>query len=230
MAENTEHPLFRDGKTIPKCIDWCAEKLHRPLQNCRRYELTTQALFDLAISAVGVLTVIFYTWALRTHFSSKTIPRGTFIISVTVSAVTLWYLALTWWLEPPLAAMLIGLLLQLASFVLFWSAIRASRKARLRLAFDLENPDTLVREGPYQFVRHPFYTSYIIFWAAWALAIWSLWALPPLAFIVTIYVVAAKDEERKFSRTAMANDYADYSAKTGFLWPRLLRATPDRGN
>ncbi len=183
--------------------------------------LISQLWLDILISAVGLLTVTFYTWALRAHFSSKTVPRGTVVISLTVSAITLWYLALTWLLEPPLLATLAGFVLQLAGLGLFWSAIRASRAARLRLAFDLENPDTLVREGPYRFVRHPFYTSYIIFWSAWALAIWSVWALPPLIAIITIYVIAARDEERRFSRTAMAQAYDDYRTTTGFFWPRL---------
>ena len=185
--------------------------------------MTIQSLFDLTISSFGVLTVLLYTWAMRAHFSSKTIPRGTIVISLTVTTATVWYLIMTWWQDQPVVAMLVGLLLQVASLILFFSAIRASKRARLRLAFDLENPDSLVREGPYRFVRHPFYTAYIVFWSAWALAIWSLWALPPLAFIVTIYVIAARDEETKFAKTAMARDYADYSSKTGLFWPRFSR-------
>jgi len=183
--------------------------------------LTIQSWLDVLVSAVGLLTVIFYTWALKAHFSSKSVPRGAMVISLAVSVTTLWYLALTWWLEQPIPAALVGLALQVAGFALFWSAILASRTARLRLAFDLENPRTLVRDGPYRLVRHPFYTSYIIFWSAWALAIWSIWALPPLVVIVSIYVIAARGEERKFSRTTMADAYVDYRARTGFFWPRF---------
>lgn len=181
-----------------------------------------QVVLDFFVSAVGLMTVVTYAWSLRAHFSSKTVPPGTVLISVTVTVVTLWYLALTWWLEPPVPATIVGLLLQLAAMALFWSAITASRAARLRLAFDLENPDSLVRDGPYRFIRHPFYTSYVIFWSAWAVAIWSVWALPPLALIVAIYVIAAKGEELKFSRTAMAEAYAEYASRTGFFWPRLV--------
>jgi protein-S-isoprenylcysteine O-methyltransferase Ste14 len=109
----------------------------------------------------------------------------------------------------------------LAGAALFWAAISASRKARLRFAFDPENPHSIVTGGPYRYLRHPFYTSYLLFWSGWAIAGWSAWTIVPVAIFAAIYVTAALAEEKKFSGTALAGDYEDYKMRAGFFWPRF---------
>src|SRR5690242_14840909 len=104
-------------------------------------------------------------------------PRGAMLLTpvvVVAAGVDLWALC-TCPLWAP--AMLFGLALQLASTWLFWSAIAAPPAARLLLAFDPGPPEGLVRHGPYRIVRHPFYTSYVLFWLGWSLAAWSVWTL-----------------------------------------------------
>ncbi|HEV7276896.1 MAG TPA: isoprenylcysteine carboxylmethyltransferase family protein [Devosiaceae bacterium] len=177
--------------------------------------------FDVLATAVAIAVIAQYTWSMRGHFSSKSMPRGAVVISVVVLLSTALLLVLQWTLAQPAWAVLLGIALELGSLVLFWAAIRASRQARLRLAFDEENPDTLVTEGPYRYLRHPFYTSYLIFWTGWAIAVWSVWALVPLLAIAIVYVIAAKGEERKFERTTLADQYRAYKRRTGFLWPRF---------
>lgn len=176
---------------------------------------------DLVVSAIGIAVVAQYSWSMRGHFSSRAMPRGTLVITVVVSLATIVLLLLQWMLVQPLWAQLVGAAVELASLVLFWAAIRASRGARLRLAFDEENPDSLVTEGPYRYLRHPFYSSYLIFWSGWAIAVWSPWAVLLLAVIAGVYVAAAKGEEQKFANTALAGDYQSYRQRTGFLWPRF---------
>ncbi|HEY9011711.1 MAG TPA: isoprenylcysteine carboxylmethyltransferase family protein, partial [Devosia sp.] len=128
----------------------------------------------------------------------------------------------------PILAQLVGIALQLLSFALFWAAIRASRAGRLRLAFDPGNPRSFVNEGPYRFVRHPFYVSYIILWGGFAIATWSALAIVPFLVMLAVYIYAARDEERKFGLTDMADDYAGYRRRTGMFIPRLATlASPE---
>jgi protein-S-isoprenylcysteine O-methyltransferase Ste14 len=104
---------------------------------------------------------------------------------------------------------------------MFHRTARASREGALHFAFDVENPVSLVTAGPYRYVRHPFYTSYLIFWTGLALGTWSLWAVPVLVLMAVLYTVAARGEEGKFANSPMAAEYAAYRTRTGMFWPRL---------
>jgi len=178
-------------------------------------------LLDLLVSVIGVGTVGQYVWSMGRHFHSPNKPQGSWVVSTMVISTTLFFLALIWMLDQPVQAQLVGLVVQLASIALFWWAISASKQARLKYVFDAGNPETLVMEGPYRFVRHPFYTSYLMFWTGWGIATWSIWALVPLACMYTMYTRAALDEEKKFSRTAFAETYSEYRKRAGLFWPRL---------
>ena len=180
-------------------------------------------LLDLIVSLASALVVAQYARALRTHFVSPKMPTGTVVISVVVLSTAAIFLTLLWVESQPLLAQLVGLAVQAAGVWLFFAAIAASREARLKMAFDVANPHGLVTTGPYRYVRHPFYTSYLVFWIGWAIATWSPWSVLPLLVIATIYAVAALGEERKFAGTDMAGAYADYRRQTGFFWPRLDR-------
>jgi protein-S-isoprenylcysteine O-methyltransferase Ste14 len=148
-------------------------------------------------------------------------PRGAILISAVVIVTTITFLYLEWTIEQPPAAQVVGVALMIFGGWMFRATIAASRNGGLRFAFDEEGPRSLVTAGPYRVVRHPFYVSYIVFWAGWSIAAWSWVALLPFAILVVIYVVAARMEERLFAGTPMAAQYEDYRRQTGFFWPRL---------
>ena len=80
---------------------------------------------------------------------------------------------------------------------------------------------SLVTSGPYRVVRHPFYTSYLIFWVAMTLGAWSVWGIAVLVLLTAMYTVAARTEEAKFAATPMAGEYAEYRKRAGMFWPKL---------
>lgn len=178
-------------------------------------------LLDILITIVSAGVLGAYLWSLRAHFVTENMPSGARLISLIVTLSAFFLLFLTWFGAQPLAAQVSGLGLQLVSAALFFAAIRASRQARLKFVFDAKGPDTLVETGPYRYIRHPFYTSYVMFWAGWAVATWSLWSLVPVLVLTVLYVRAARGEEASFTGTGMAEAYAAYKARTGFFWPRL---------
>lgn len=176
---------------------------------------------DIVLSITGIATVAQYLWSMRVHFrSSATSPAATLTFSV-VAATALFFLVMLWVHPQPLAAKIVGLAIQLASSALFWWAIVRSRKARLRFVFASDNPDSLVTDGPFGYIRHPFYTSYIIFWLGWGIATWSLWAILPVVAIFVLYLIAALGEEKKFSHTELAGAYEAHRKRAGLFWPRL---------
>jgi protein-S-isoprenylcysteine O-methyltransferase Ste14 len=88
-----------------------------------------------------------------------------------------------------------------------------------------------VQEGPYRFVRHPFYAAYTLSWLAGWVASHSWLALGSTIIMVATYIVAASREERKFRTSALAAAHAAYCRRTGFMLPlasRLWRLDPDR--
>jgi protein-S-isoprenylcysteine O-methyltransferase Ste14 len=180
-----------------------------------------QVALDTLVSMVSLAVVGCYVWSLRGHFASPKMPPGAWIISAVVGTTSLYFLFLTWSQYQKPQAEIVGIAVELSAASLFWAAIAASRTARLRAAFDDVQPHSIVTGGPYQYLRHPFYTSYLIFWSGWAIAAWSSWTLLPVATFAILYVTAARAEEKKFSTTPLAVEYQAYKSRTGFFWPRL---------
>lgn len=179
-----------------------------------------ELLLDWLVSLVSLAIMVQHVWATRGHFTSKGLTLGTVTIAAAVGVTTAIYLLLGWWQEQPAWAQIVGIAVELLGLWLFWAAIRASRSAGLRFAFDPEAPQRLLTAGPYARIRHPFYASYMIVWIGWAIATWSAWALLPLAALYVIYVVAARFEERLFAGTPLAAEYAAYRTRAGLFWPK----------
>ena len=174
---------------------------------------------DLLVSLVGVLILAQHTWALRGHFVSDRTTGGANLILIAAGVSCLLMLGLTWLLEQPIVPPLAGLACMGLSLAVFWSAVKASRQARLRYAFDNALPSSVVTAGPYKYIRHPFYTAYMAFWFAWAIAVWSIWALVPAATMAALYLIAARFEEKLLSSSGLSSAYVQYKSQTGMFWP-----------
>lgn len=102
-----------------------------------------------------------------------------------------------------------------------WSLIEA-RMARLGLAFTVGKSKTLLTRGPYRWIRHPIYASYIIGWCAFAVAVQKWPALIPAGVMTIFYVRAARLEERQLlADKDFGERYAAYMRQAGMFAPRL---------
>ncbi len=162
-----------------------------------------------------------FVWGVKGHFrSTGTMPRG---MQLTSGLSTILFGAFLWHLHDgasghwPLA-----ILLFTAALAVFASAIAASRKSPPTLAYDTDSPSFLLNQGPYRYVRHPFYLAYVLFWFGTALAVHSLAAWLAPAIMTVLYMDAAAREEKKFANSALAPAYAAYRARAGMFWPRPL--------
>jgi protein-S-isoprenylcysteine O-methyltransferase Ste14 len=179
-----------------------------------------QLALDILLTAMALLVVGSHAVVGKGHFKSKQMPAGANLVSAAVLTSLAVYLLLLWTTHAPAIAQIAGLVLEALSLWLFFRTIAVSREGGLHFAFDVDNPVSLVTAGPYRYVRHPFYTSYLTFWTGFALGTWSAWAIPVLLVIAALYTVAARGEEAKFAATDMAGDYAAYRARTGMFWPK----------
>ncbi len=160
-----------------------------------------------------------FAWAVKGHFRiQEAVPPGMRAISVASLTAAAWLLGrllvggvVPYW---PVAAATLAI-----AFTLFWWSVRTTRPQRLSLAFDDDVPSFLHRGGPYRWIRHPFYASYVLFWIATSLATpGALSWIVPVGFGAT-YVAAATKEERKFTASSLAAEYARYRSHTGMLLP-----------
>jgi protein-S-isoprenylcysteine O-methyltransferase Ste14 len=118
---------------------------------------------------------------------------------------------------------LVGVLLYIWSLGLFWWAIRTNSAARLSAVFSPDVPVHLVEDGPYQFIRHPFYCSYVLAWSAGTIATARWWLLVTVGVMIVIYLKAAAIEEEKFSRSSLAGEYQRYRERTALLVPNPMK-------
>lgn len=177
---------------------------------------------DFFVIALVIAINASHAWSLKKHFVIGEMPKGAkLLIAINIAcAVTL--MVLTFLIVQPIWAQIIGALMLIASLVLFWVTINETRKAKLLAAFDEDLPHGLVTTGPYHYVRHPFYTSYILLWFGWALSCWHIIAIFPALIMFIVFQSAARDEEAKFDKTEMAEAYKAFKGRTGRFFPKIL--------
>ncbi|MGI9352421.1 MAG: methyltransferase family protein [Rhizobiaceae bacterium] len=180
-------------------------------------------IFDSMVCAIGWIIIACHTWSLKYHFNMPETPPGVRLISTLVILSALFLTFFVFNFDQPALPQIVGIVMLIGSFVLFWKTIKESSNAKLLAAFDEKLPHGLLTTGPYSYVRHPFYTSYLIQWIGWAIASWSIWGIVPVVFMTTTYYIAATGEEKKFANTEMADKYADYIARTGRFLPKIFK-------
>lgn len=115
----------------------------------------------------------------------------------------------------------LALILYLSSFALFWSAFYSNRKRPLPHCFTGTAPQHLVTSGPYQYVRHPFYVSYLLVWIAGAVVLNRAEFWIPVGVMTGLYVYAARKEEQSFLISGLRNAFLIHRKRAGFFLPRL---------
>ena len=165
-----------------------------------------------------------FSWGMECFFTKTGGPtRGERLIRVLgliFVACQLWQLSQTKPAGRPLEVA--GFALYALAAATFWWAVAINRARPLAWAFQDAAPQHLVRSGPCRWVRHPFYTSYILAWIAGAAFAGSVVLLAMAVIMSIIYSKAAAEEERRFGEGPLAVPHADYRKATGAFFPRIL--------
>lgn len=183
--------------------------------------MTTLAALVPAITLV--IDVVAFYLAMRLLFRRPTsgLPLGAQLVIVATALVVagelhnLWRLRaeITW----PQAAAMAGL--HLAALAVFVWAWRSLRPVAPGIGFASQLPAGLARRGPYRFVRHPLYFSYLLAWVAIPGVLLDLVGLLCIAGMAVAYFVAARQEETLLLRSALGGEYSDYRQRTPMLLP-----------
>lgn len=185
-----------------------------------------QTLIHWLLSGSAVAAVIFFSAGLTGYFE-RPVKREWWVrlIHDGAGVLALGHVAGVV-LSPPRsdARAAAGIILYCVAASIFLSAIEAGRRTRLQRAFvDLPLPDRLIAEGPYRWVRHPFYVGYILGTMAGPVAVGGVvLSLIALAMAVAT-VTAAIREERVWLASHRGARYRQYQKTAGMFLPRLWR-------
>src|SRR5271167_2333576 len=117
------------------------------------------------------------------------------------------YQSLVWYLA------LCGAGLALSSLVLYEWTRRTVIDRNFYTGLGGEVPEAVCESGPYKFVRHPFYLSYMVAFLSAAVAFPSLVMAVVSVVNVGLFVYMACDDERVLLRSSLAADYQAYQRR-----------------
>jgi protein-S-isoprenylcysteine O-methyltransferase Ste14 len=100
------------------------------------------------------------------------------------------------WSQMPLWLQVVGAMLLLGSFVLFFLTFRENAYLSPAVRVQTERGQTVVSTGPYQYVRHPMYATAIIFLVGTTLLLGSWYGLVVGLILVVGIAGRAVQEER----------------------------------
>jgi len=193
-------------------------------------ETTFQALFILIalvfvflwgynIVSIGITRDKFYTVtegvliAVPRFFLLGASLTGMLVYGINPRLMNWSTLLLPFWMR------LFGFFAGLVALVVFFWVLR-SLGQNFSTTLTINKDQTLVTQGPYQWVRHPMYTSFVLLWLGFLFlsANWFIGLSGILGFVLAIVVRAPKEEQMMIDR--FGDEYIAYMKRTGRYLPR----------
>lgn len=185
-----------------------------------------QTLVHWLLTGSATTAIIFFGAGLTGFFETpRKRPAWVSAIHDVTLVLSLVHLAGTVLLPPRSEAWAaVGIVLYSVAVAVFLSAIEAARRTRLQRAFvDEPHPDRLITDGPFRYVRHPFYVGYIAGSLAAPVAVNSVVLSVLAAAMISLTVVAAFREERLWLSSPRGEAYREYQRHTGMFIPFVGR-------
>jgi protein-S-isoprenylcysteine O-methyltransferase Ste14 len=192
--------------------------------------VAVQPFFHWILTILLFACLASFFWAMRAFFRQPSgFTSGMRVTSLCGFAAALIHFRAVWTVQAiPSGRAIVAASMYVAAFTLFWWAILANRQRPLSAVFSDDAPEHLVQRGPYRWIRHPFYCSYLTTWAAGLAASWDYWVATTVALMLAIYIRAAVVEERKFGNSPLAGAYARYQERTGLFFPNVFKLLAGR--
>ena len=123
--------------------------------------------------------------------------------------------------QPSIWQTCVGLPLNGLGVALFAWTQKQLHGKKLTLMWSSDEPDQLLTNGPFAYVRHPIYTAYILSFCGAAITVQLTYVMISTALVILVYVLLAFFEEDKMQKSALASQYQQYKHRTGMFWPKL---------
>lgn len=118
---------------------------------------------------------------------------------------------------------LISSFIYIVAILLFWRSIAIAKNSKLSFAFSKERPSSLINDGPYKYIRHPFYLSYSLAWVAGFIGTLNIILCAIMLIMFFIYFKSAQKEEEIILSSELKNDYSNYKKNTGMFLPKIIK-------
>lgn len=109
----------------------------------------------------------------------------------------------------------------LASLALFEWSVRATGTEFFSWAMSQDLPQFVFDRGPYAYIRNPFYASYLAAYISAAMALQTVISYAVVVVMGVLFLGVALFEEKKFARSTVKDQYAQYLRRTGRFLPRV---------
>jgi len=110
-----------------------------------------------------------------------------------------------------------GAALSVLSVALYEWARRTILGRRFAIALAEEVPEAVCEDGPYRYMRHPFYLRYLLASLGMLVATLNLVGAAVFIFNSTVFTYMARDDERTLQASVLSSDYDAYRQRVGFL-------------
>jgi protein-S-isoprenylcysteine O-methyltransferase Ste14 len=195
-----------------------------------REQESRMRIMNMAILALWVAWMAYWIIAARrTKATRWREPAGRELThgALAIAAVILLAVPLTWpsglairFVPAADAGVTLLGLVMTAAGIGFAVAARLSLADNWSSAVEVKENHTLIRGGPYRYVRHPIYSGLLLAFLGTAIAIGRWRALLAVAFLLLAFLLKARREETEMRRTFP--DYQRYVQDTAALIPWLL--------
>jgi protein-S-isoprenylcysteine O-methyltransferase Ste14 len=128
----------------------------------------------------------------------------------------------------PVANQVAAALMLVASLALYEWARHTIWGRRFGIALGDHVPESLCDDGPYRYIRHPIYLSYVLAFLAVLIALPHWTTALSLLVNLGVFVTVARSDERVIAGSALAADYVAYRERTGMFLPRFSSTAPGR--
>ncbi len=122
----------------------------------------------------------------------------------------------------PITRSIITIIMTSLCVIIINLAFKSISKRNLGLVFSGIVPSEVVQHGPYRYVRHPLYLAYSMFWSGCVVFSASLLVGVAAGAVISLYIIAARAEERDLMASNLGSGYARYRERTGLIVPRIF--------
>jgi len=179
----------------------------------------------ILVVVLGCSFVYFLGAGARTFTSSGTDDVGALWAQISFGSGALTTIRLGLLVPIRLYTGLASIAILVCSLALYESARHVIWGRGFYIAWSGDVPEALCERGPYAYIRHPIYASYVLAFLAMLVAMPTLITLAVFVFNAGLFTHAALSDERSLASGAFAADYALYKKRTGMFLPRIVRRT-----